>query len=613
MRTLRIAGAALNQIPVGWKNNLENIRNAMQRARKDGADLICFSELAITGYGCEDLFLSDWLSEAAWIKLQELVPETAGITACIGLPVRNAGISYNGVAVVSDGIIQGVALKQNLPGDGIHYEPRWFSPWKSGEVITLNTPSGPVPAGDLLFDCKGILFGFEICEDAWRPVRPAAQLCKKGAELILNPSASHFAFGKSLVREKIVTESSENFGCTYMMVNQLGNEAGKVIYDGDILIASHGKLLCRSPRLSFHRFSIQVVEVDLDEVIALEPEPDELSDPFKEFACAGALALFDYLRKSKASGFTLSLSGGADSSACAVMVAEMISRASDELGWKNFWQSLGHPDAVTSNEKEAVHLLLSTAYQSTANSSPDTLNSAKNLAESIGARFYHWSVEEEVQSYRTKIEEALGRPLDWTTDDVTLQNIQARSRSPIIWMLANVNRSVLLTTSNRSEGDVGYATMDGDTSGSLAPVAGVSKPFILKWLKWAEQELGYHGLTDVNGLQPTAELRPPERAQTDEKDLMPYDMLLAIEREAIFKRKSPSEVLQSLSGTFSDSDYLKKCVIRFFRLWSANQWKRERLAPSFHFDDWNVDPRSWCRFPILSGGFEEEIEAMEKS
>ncbi|MFZ9981464.1 MAG: nitrilase-related carbon-nitrogen hydrolase, partial [Cyclobacteriaceae bacterium] len=391
MRTLRIAGAALNQTPVGWKNNLDNIRNAMQRARKDRADLICFSELAITGYGCEDLFLSEWLSVTAWSKLEELIPDTDGITACIGLPVRREGITYNGVAVVADRKIQGIAFKQNLPADGIHYEPRWFVPWKRGEVVTLDTPSGPVAAGDLLFECKGVLFGFEICEDAWRPVRPAEELCRKGADLILNPSASHFAFGKSLVREKIVTESSLRFDCTFMMVNQLGNEAGKVIYDGDILIASRGKLLCRNPRLSFHTFSVQVAEVDLDEVTDLVPEPDELSDPYREFARAGALALFDYLRKSKSAGFTLSLSGGADSSACAVMVAEMVSRASDELGWKNFWQSMGHPDVVTSNEKEAVHLLLSTAYQSTANSSPDTFYSARNLAESIGARFYHWS------------------------------------------------------------------------------------------------------------------------------------------------------------------------------------------------------------------------------
>ena len=610
MRTLRIAGAALNQTPIDWKNNLGNIRTALHRAKRESADLICFSELAITGYGCEDLFLSDWLSETAWSKLESLVPETAGIIACIGLPVRHEGITYNGVAVVIDQKIAGVVFKQNLPGDGIHYEPRWFSPWKIGEVISIQTPAGVIPAGDLLFECKGIVFGFEICEDAWRAVRPARDLCARGAELILNPSASHFAFGKSKVREQIVTSSSEKFNCTFMMINQLGNEAGKVIYDGDILLASKGKLLCRNPRLSFHPFAMQVMEVDFDELLPVEPEEDVLTSVNEEFAQAASLALFDYLRKSRAGGYTLSLSGGADSSTCAVLVAEMVSRASDELGWKNFWQALGNNEVVTTNEKEAVGKILTTAYQATVNSSPETLQSAKSLAESIGAVFYQWSIEEEVVGYRQKIETVLGRTLDWSSDDITLQNIQARARSPIIWMLANSNRSVLLTTSNRSEGDVGYATMDGDTSGSLGPLAGISKSFILSWLRWAEQELDYDGLSAVNHLQPSAELRPIDRAQTDERDLMPYDLLLFIEREAIFNRRSPLMVYQALKGKYSDKGLLKNSISRFFRMWSASQWKRERLAPSFHFDDWNVDPRSWCRFPILSGAFQEELDQL---
>ena len=156
--------------------------------------------------------------------------------------------------------------------------------------------------------------------------------------------------------------------------------------------------------------------------------------------------------------------------------------------------------------------------------------------------------------------------------------------------------------------------MDGDTSGSLAPVAGVSKPFILQWLRWAERELGYTGLAMVNNLQPTAELRPADRAQTDEKDLMPYAVLLAIEREAILNRQSPVQVFEKLSasGNHADPEQLRAHIIRFFRLWSINQWKRERLAPSFHFDDLNVDPRSWCRFPILSGGFSEELNVLAK-
>src|SRR5690606_7153512 len=126
------------------------------------------------------------------------------------------------------------------------------------------------------------------------------------------------------------------------------------------------------------------------------------------------------------------------------------------------------------------------------------------------------------------IEQVLGRPVDWATDDIALQNIQARARSPIIWMLANIKNCLLLSTSNRSEGDVGYATMDGDTSGSISPIAAVDKSFLLRWLVYAEKELGYHGLSHVNRLSPTAELRPREQHQTDEEDLMPYEVLVDI-------------------------------------------------------------------------------------
>ncbi len=223
-----------------------------------------------------------------------------------------------------------------------------------------------------------------------------------------------------------------------------------------------------------------------------------------------------------------------------------------------------------------------------------------------------------MNSYRSKIEQVLKRSMSWENDDIALQNIQARSRSPIIWMLANVKKSVLLTTSNRSEGDVGYATMDGDTSGSLAPIAGIDKPFIIQWLKWAEKELGYNGLSYVNNLQPTAELRPKDQEQTDEKDLMPYSILLEIEKLAIRDRRSPVEVYKVLSDPAIFKHHiadtlLKEYVKKFFRLWSANQWKRERLAPSFHLDDLNVDPRSWCRFPILSSGFTKELEALNRA
>jgi NAD+ synthase (glutamine-hydrolysing) len=214
-----------------------------------------------------------------------------------------------------------------------------------------------------------------------------------------------------------------------------------------------------------------------------------------------------------------------------------------------------------------------------------------------------------VTGYVGKIEHALGRDLTWQTDDLALQNIQARVRAPGIWLLANVQNCLLITTSNRSEASVGYCTMDGDTAGSISPIAGVDKDFVKKWLRWAQTALGYEGLRHVNALQPTAELRPLADKQTDERDLMPYVLLNRIERLAFYDRLSPAAVLAQLVAeepTYA-SEQLRAYVKRFYQLWSRNQWKRERYAPSFHLDDYNVDPRSWLRFPILSGGFGQEL------
>jgi NAD+ synthase (glutamine-hydrolysing) len=182
----------------------------------------------------------------------------------------------------------------------------------------------------------------------------------------------------------------------------------------------------------------------------------------------------------------------------------------------------------------------------------------------------------------------------------------------MIWMLANIEGKLLLTTSNRSEGDVGYTTMDGDSSGSLAPIAGVDKPFIRHILRWAEKELDYPALRFINALAPTAELRPPHQFQSDESDLMPYEVLLALERKAIPERKSPLQVFQEMSTEWNlPPTDLKSYVKKFYRLWSRNQWKRERTAPSFHLDDFNIDPKTWYRFPILSAGFEQELRELE--
>ncbi|BDD08232.1 NAD(+) synthase [Fulvitalea axinellae] len=619
MSKMRIAGAALNQTPLDWKNNLNNITAAVDSAIARGVDLLCLPELAVTGYGCEDLFLSGWLAEKAVSMLPAIAERCQGIAVAVGLPLRHGGTLYNCACLIKDGEILGFTAKHILANDGVHYEPRWFRPWPEGEKSEVEIAGRKYPIGSLVYDIDGAKVGVEICEDAWHPHRPANWLVPQGAEIILNLSASHFSFGKTKERHALALDPSEKYGITYVYANLLGNEAGRMIYDGDVIIAQNGKLLQRNTRLSMRPYNVVWADIDTaGNTVAPELNFDP-EDKNTEFANASTLALLDYLRKSWSKRFVLSLSGGADSSACCVLVAHMVRRGVEELGVEEFLERTHRQDIagdIEGLEGEAllskiVEHFLVTVYQGTKNSGQATLDSAEGLADSVGAVFHHWTIDEEVESYTAKIEKAIGRKLDWSTDDLALQNIQARSRSPIVWMLTNLSHALLLTTSNRSEGDVGYATMDGDTSGSIAPIAAVDKHFILGWLRWAESELGYSGLRYVNSLKPSAELRPQEQEQTDEADLMPYNIIVEIEKLAIRRHMSPKEVFEVLSERdLEPAEALRAHVKKFYTLWARNQWKRERLAPSFHMDDFNVDPRTWCRFPILSGGFREELEEL---
>ncbi|MEP7050748.1 MAG: NAD(+) synthase [Pseudomonadota bacterium] len=653
MKLLRVAAATLNQTPLDWDGNRAHIIAALESARALDVSVLCLPELCISGYGCEDAFLSPGTQAMALTVLEEILPYTRGLVLSLGLPLFHNKALYNVCALAVDGKLAGFVAKRALAGDGIHYEPRWFKPWPQGARTTISVLGQTVPLGDIFFDCSGVRIGFEICEDAWVAQRRGAELALTGVDLILNPSASHFAFGKQEVRRRLVLEGSRAFGVSYVYANLVGNEAGRAIYDGDALVATAGKVLAQARRFSFadHSLISAVIDVDLTRVQhaslsssqprvlsapgecvlapfafpAIEPEAFtaqveewERSPALKEeeFARAIALGLFDYCRKSRSRGFVVSLSGGADSAAVASLVALMVRFAVRELGLDGFAAKFGHMEGLARliSERELVSALLTTVYQATQNSSQVTRSAATEVARALGATHYELEIDALVNSYVTQIQGALGRELDWSRDDLALQNIQARVRAPSVWLLANLNSALLLSTSNRSEAAVGYATMDGDTAGGLSPIAGIDKAFLRRWLVWLEQsgplDLGsIPALHAVNVQAPTAELRPPSATQTDEADLMPYEVLDAIERAAIRDKRSPREVLTLIRAQFNQysAQDLWLWLDRFFRLWSRNQWKRERYAPSFHVDDESLDPKTWCRFPILSGGFAREL------
>ncbi len=663
MRIVKIAAAALNQTPLDWEGNLRNIETAITRAREQQVSILCLPEMSITGYGCEDAFHSRGIQQTSLVMLERVAAMCTDISVAVGVPILYAGGMFNTACLIVNGEIQGFVGKQHLAGDGIHYEPRWFKAWPAGIVAETKIGDKEYPLGDIIFDVGGVRIGFEICEDAWVADRPGIRCTARGANVILNPSASHFSFGKHAVRKQFAVEGSRAFHVAYVYANLLGNEAGRAIYDGDSMLAVNGELVAVGQRFSFEPVCLVSATVDIEatrmsrarsgsfepeldgdesDVFSVDfsypeckPEPKQIlyEEPenavmakYEEFTRVITLGLFDYLRKSRSRGFVVSLSGGVDSAAVVVLCGLMFRYAINELGLEKFNERTGDlfknlpMNAQPSDAEQVTGKLLTTVYQATRCSGDVTRNAAEQVAKSVGANHMLFDVDNIVENYKKIVSDELGRELAWDTDDIALQNIQARVRSPSVWMLANINNALLLSTSNRSEIAVGYATMDGDTSGGLAPIAGIDKHFLRQWLRWIETD-GPEGLGPlpeikaVNDQQPTAELRPAGSNQTDEGDLMPYEILDVIEKYAIRDKLLPLEVHTRLTSDYPDQapKQLAEWIVRFFRLFCRNQWKRERFAPSFHVDDESLDPKTWCRFPILSGGYEYELNELKEA
>lgn len=650
MDLLRIAGANVNQIPMDWEGNIQRLAELIQKAKDQDVQVLCFPELSITGYNCEDMFSSVHTARMSLHGLEKIAELTEGITVLVGLPIYHRGSMYNCAAVLQNKKLLGVNPKKILTREGVHYEPRWFRPWPFHKVETIHILGQQVPFGDVSYQLGNLQLGVVICEEAWSAEGTASDTLLSRCELVVNLSASHFALGKSKVRETLVADASRAFQVFYLYTNLVGLEAGRIIYDGEILLGECGKITRRAKRFQMNDGNLLIRDIDLDlarvaklkngSVLDSSGEKEEKersvaggplkkaankspaiakdfagisADPYTlpehEFLHAEKIGLFDYLRKSRTKGFMISLSGGCDSSTIAVLCAHMIAEGLAEHGPEVFGKKLhwSMPKQDPQNPRSWIREHISTIYQATGQSGSVTREASIKLAEAIGSEHSEVQIQDLVDSYVGKAEQILGRKLTWADDDLALQNIQARTRAPMVWLMANLKGFLLLATSNRSEVAVGYATMDGDTAGGLAPIGGIDKPFLRRWLRWAERDCQYGlgalpALALVNDQEPTAELRPQHAAQKDEVDLMPYEILNSIEAAFVRDKREPEAILENLKQDFPNfsDDQLRTYLSRFYRLWSRNQWKRQRYAPCFHLDDYSLDPTSWCRYPILS-------------
>ena len=251
MSIIKVAAGTINTTPLAWESNRNYIISAIEESRQQEISLLCLPELCITGYGCDDAFYSANTLAQAIESLHEIVAHTAGIAVAVGLPLRFNNKLYNTACLIVNKRILGFAAKQHLPNYGLFYEDRWFHRWPAGLREEVKVGDFQYPIGDLIFDLSGIRIGFEICEDAWVAQRPGRLHFDRGVDILLNPSASPFAFQKFMTRERLVIDGSRSFSCSYVYTNLLGNEAGRLLFDGDAMIASDGALLASSPRFGY--------------------------------------------------------------------------------------------------------------------------------------------------------------------------------------------------------------------------------------------------------------------------------------------------------------------------------------------------------------------------
>lgn len=670
MKRINVSVSSLNQVPGDFRHNISNIKKAISKMETSKSKILVTPELSITGYGIEDYFSYTSFIEKALEETNKLAREIpTDSVVIVGLPYMHNSYLYNGAAVLFGGKIVGINFKKNLAANGIHYEQRWFTHWKENESQKIfdRKLGYEINIGINIFEFEGFKLGIEICEDAWVSNRVASYYFENGVDIIANPSASHFAISKFETRKTLVADSSRVYGVTYLYSNITGCESGRAIYDGGCLIGDNGSIINQGER--FHFTDNEVITSTINDVnskhnkisssqrytdphskieaikLVSNFEIPFIKKPFKanqvseweysqyldneEASRAVALGLRDWAKKTKVNGYGLSLSGGADSSLVAVLTYLSLFLEAKEFEHKKIPLNdsylstiidFSENDNIEQIVKNAMFNYLVTAYQPSSNSGDVTREAADKISDMLGAQHKVLVVGEIVEKYENAIEDAFDVETNWEDHDIFKQNIQARVRSPMIWGVANLLNRLLLTTSNLSEASVGYFTQDGDSSGVLAPICGITKSRVLNLLKWFETDgininnecYKFNELSYINNQRPTAELRPEE--QEDEDDLMPFDVLDTILEYHIQLNYTPIQVFDELKfgfeGDYEDSFYAN-CVVKYFTLFARNQWKRDRQAPGFHIEMNSLDPKTFKRIPLLGNMFEDELNKIK--
>ena len=530
---LRIALAQLNPLVGDVAGNAQRILDTAARALEHGAGLVIYPELALTGYPPEDLLFRRQFLDQCEQALARIERENPGLALVIGAPRREGGRLFNSAMVLQPGQPLRYYDKQCLPNYGVFDEQRYFEAGNEASVVEIG----------------GRRIGLSVCEDIWYP-EPARQARDAGAELILNLNASPFHASKTAERMAQVSERVAETGLPVCYVNLVGGQ-DELVFDGQgFVMDANGEVVLR--QRGFEE-SLDLVCWQDNELIALGESAVERPE-LEQLYRALVLATRDYVTKNGFERVVLGLSGGIDS-------ALVLAIACDALG----------PQAV-----QAVMM----PYRYTADISK---SDAAQQAEMLGVAYSEIPIEKPVQAFLdvlSKEFEGLGR-------DVTEENLQARSRGVILMAISNKKGSMLLTTGNKSEMSVGYATLYGDMAGGFAPLKDVSKLRVYALARWRNGQ-GPAIPERVIERPPSAELAP---GQKDEDSLPPYEIRDPILERDIEQDKSVEEIIAE--GYDADT------VRRVAWLVDVNEYKRRQTPPGVR-----VTRRAFGkerRYPITSG------------
>ena len=546
MDRFKLALAQLNPTVGAVEANLAGARAARQSAAGDGADLMLLPELYVSGYPPEDLVLKPSFVAACRGAVEKLAADTAdgGPAVLIGTPWAEEGAVYNAVALLDRGRVETVRFKHELPNYGVFDEARVFAP-------------GPVP-GPVSF--RGVRLGVPICEDIWREDVPEC-LAETGAEMLLVPNGSPFERDKPDLRLNIAVARVTETGLPLVYLNQMGGQ-DELVFDG----ASFALNADRGLALQLPGFESAVVTVEWQRGAAGWRVSGPVAPPAEGIEAvwrACVLGLRDYVAKNRFPGVVLGLSGGIDSAVVAAM-------AVDALG------------------PQAVHCVM-LPYRYTASQS---LEDAQACADALGCRYDVVPIEAPVAGFSA----ALGPLFAGLEADVTEENIQSRCRGTALMAISNKLGAMVLTTGNKSEMSVGYATLYGDMNGGFNPIKDVYKTEVYALARLRNQQrpqgsLGPAGRVipeRILSRAPSAELR---EGQTDQDTLPPYEALDAILADLIENELSVAEV--------AAKGFERATVERVQHMLYVAEYKRRQAAPGVKITAKNFGRDR--RYPITNG------------